>query len=482
LPAIGEHWVVGLGDYAAKRDFSRTTEPPPGTARPWDGPPRFVVQEHHARRLHWDLRLERDGVGVSWALPKGIPLDPRTNHLAVPTEDHPLEYFRFEGEIPAGSYGAGTVRIWDEGTYECEKWTDREVKVVLHGRRIRGRYALFRTGERSWMIHRMDPPADPERRPMPPPGSIEPMKATPAAEPPTGSDWAFEIKWDGHRVLAFVSGGRVRLQSRNRLDATGRFPELRGLGPALGSREVILDGEVVAFDESGRPSFSALQERARRRSRVVYEVFDLLWLDGRSTMGLPYLERRRLLGELGLAGPAWQVPAHHVGDGPALLAASREQDLEGLVAKRVDSVYEPGRRSPAWRKIKNVRRQEFVVLGWVPGDGGRSGRIGSLLVGYHEGVGGPLRYAGRVGTGFTEAELARLERLLAPLVRAEPPVADPWVLPTEVRRSARWVEPEVVCEVAFSEWTHGGVLRAASYKGLRDDKPAAEVVREEPAI
>jgi bifunctional non-homologous end joining protein LigD len=153
-----------------------------------------------------------------------------------------------------------------------------------------------------------------------------------------------------------------------------------------------------------------------------------------------------------------------------------------LVAKRVDSVYEPGRRSPAWRKIKNVRRQEFVVLGWVPGDGGRSGRIGSLLVGYHEGVGGPLRYAGRVGTGFTEAELARLERLLAPLVRAEPPVADPWVLPTEVRRSARWVEPEVVCEVAFSEWTHGGVLRAASYKGLRDDKPAAEVVREEPAI
>jgi bifunctional non-homologous end joining protein LigD len=477
---MGEDWVMELGDYAAKRDFDRTPEPAPGHARPWDGPPRFVVQEHHARRLHWDLRLERDGVGVSWAVPKGIPLDPRTNHLAVPTEDHPLEYFLFEGEIPAGEYGAGTVRIWDEGTYTCETWTDREVKVVLHGRRVQGRYVLFRTGERSWMIHRMDPPADPAREPMPPFGSIVPMKATPAAEVPDGPDWAFEIKWDGQRVLAFVAGGRVRLQSRTGLDATARFPELRGLGPALGAREAILDGEVVAFDAAGRPSFSALQERAHRRPRIAYMIFDLLWLDGHATMRLPYRERRDLLADLGLSGPHWQVPAHHLGDGPALLAASREQGLEGLVAKRTDSVYEPGRRSPAWLKVKNTRRQEFVVLGWLAGAGGRAGGIGSLLVGYHDGEGGPLRYAGRVGTGFTEAELRRLERLLGPLARPDPPVADPAALPPEVRSGAHWVEPSLVCEVSFVEWTHGGVLRAASYKGLRDDKPAEEVVREEP--
>jgi bifunctional non-homologous end joining protein LigD len=469
-----------LDAYNAKRDFGKTPEPAPGDAGEGDGSrPRFVVQEHHARRLHWDFRLERDGVGVSWAVPKGIPPDPSVNHLAVPTEDHPLSYFDFAGQIPRGEYGAGSVSIWDHGWYECEKWSDREVKVVLHGQRVQGRYVLFRTGEKLWMIHRMDPPQDPEREPMPELGTIVPMKAVTAAGlPADGERWAFEIKWDGFRTLAFVAGGTVRLQSRSLNESTAEFPELRGLGEAVASHEVVLDGEVVALDEAGRPSFGLLQQRGKRRAPIVYMIFDLLYLDGRSTVGLRYDERRARLEGLALRGPSWQVPAHHVGDGEALLAASRAQGLEGLVAKRLDSPYEVGKRSRCWLKVKNWGRQELVVGGWMPGEGERSGRIGALLVGYYEG--GSLRYAGRVGTGFTGAELERLAGLLAPLARDAPPFAPVESLPAEVRRLGRWVEPQLVAEVAFSEWTHLGTLRQPSYKGLRTDKRAAEVVRETP--
>jgi bifunctional non-homologous end joining protein LigD len=481
-----------LDAYRTKRDLAVTSEPDdrPDPA-PDDGgvpagdastdAPRFVVQEHHARRLHWDLRLERDGVLVSWAVPRGIPPDPRENHLAVHVEDHPLSYIDFEGEIPSGEYGAGSVHVWDHGTYETHKFRDDEVIVTFRGERLRGKYALFKTRGEDWMVHRMDPPEDPDREPMP--GELRPMLASLSPKLPTDdAAFAHEIKWDGVRALAFCSGGRVRLANRTGRDVTGRYPEVRGLGEALGSRAVVLDGEVVAFDEQGRPSFQRLQSRmhlasesaVRRRAREVpvhYIAFDVLYLDGRSTLDLPYEGRRELLAGLELSGPAWQAPAHHRGDGQALLEASRAQGLEGIVAKRLDSPYEPGRRSSAWLKVKNHRSESLVVGGWMPGTGGRRGRIGSLLVGFRDTPGGALRYAGRVGTGFTERELARLGELLEPLAREDSPFEG-----RRPPREARFVEPRLVAEVAFAEWTHAHTLRQPSYKGLRDEIEAHDVV------
>src|SRR4051812_19431722 len=278
-----------LAEYAAKRDFKKTSEPGARVERKAARALRFVVQEHHASRLHWDLRLEKDGVGVSWAVPKGIPPDTKKNHLAVHVEDHPLEYFKFAGEIPKGEYGGGKVMIWDEGTYEPVKWSDREVMVILHGNRLQGRYVLFQTRGNDWMIHRMDPPQDPERKPMP--DQIEPMLAKLGTRIPSPEGaWGFEFKWDGIRALAFVEGGRVRLRSRRGEEITPRYPEMHAMGRALGSSEVILDGEVVALDEKGRPSFEEIQQRMglnseseiRRKMKevpITYMVFDLLWLD-----------------------------------------------------------------------------------------------------------------------------------------------------------------------------------------------------------
>jgi bifunctional non-homologous end joining protein LigD len=478
-----------LGAYRAKRDPGATPEP--GVAADEVGQateaerPRFVVQEHHARRLHWDLRLERDGVLVSWAVPKGIPPDPRQNNLAVHTEDHPLEYLDFHGEIPAGSYGAGTMSIWDRGTYECHKFRDDEVMVTFHGERVRGRYVLFRTRGDDWMIHRMDPPEDPGREPLP--EHLEPMRARTGDLPGDDSGWAHEIKWDGVRALLYAEGGRVRLEARSGNDITARYPELRGIGRALGSHEALLDGEVVAFDAQGRPDFGLLQRRmhlasesaVRRRmadTPVAYMAFDLLHLDGRPTLELPYTDRRELLEGLALEGPSWRTPAYHTGEGRALLEASREQGLEGIVAKRLDSRYEPGRRSGAWIKVKNVRRQEVVIGGWLAGQGARSGRLGALLAGVYEEGDEPrrLRYVGRIGTGFDEAELVRLGGLLEPLRRG----TSPFAAGARPPREANFCEPELVAEVGFAEWTRTGTLRAPRYLGLRDDKDPIEVVAE----
>jgi bifunctional non-homologous end joining protein LigD len=473
-----------LGTYRSRRDPARTPEPvPPEGKLPGGRDNRFVIQEHHARSLHWDFRLERGGVLVSWAVPKGLPTHPQRNHLAVHTEDHPLEYAGFAGEIPRGEYGAGTVTIWDRGTYECEKWTEREVMVRLHGERVHGRYVLFQTRDRNWMVHRMDP-AEPETEPLP--ELVRPMLAVAGRLPDDETGWAFEFKWDGIRAVAYVSGGRLRLLTRNDRDVTATYPELRALGRALGARAVILDGEIVALDEAGRPSFAALQPRmhvtnpaqVRRlaaRTPVVYLAFDVLHLDGRSTVEVPYRERRLLLEDLRLSGPAWQTPPSFAGPGKDLLAASLSRGLEGVLAKRLDSRYQPGRRSDAWVKVKNFQTQEVVVGGWKAGTGRRAGRIGSLLVG----VPGPdgLRYAGHVGTGFTDPMLDELGQLLRPLGRKTSPFVDA-VLPASHARSAVWVQPQLVGEVVFTEWTRDGRLRHPSWRGLRPDKSAEEVVRE----
>jgi bifunctional non-homologous end joining protein LigD len=510
---------ASLKEYRAKRDFGATSEPSgdeakrskakkpspktkkPSTKKPSakkrtaskqsERAPRFVVHEHSATRLHWDLRLERDGVLASWAVPKGLPPAPKENHLAVWTEDHPLEYVDFHGEIPKGQYGAGTMKIWDRGSYEVLKWEPRKIEVALHGERVDARYALFpissppAEGERpkEWMIHRMDPPADAAREPMP--EQIKPMLARPGSLPRKDDGWAYEIKWDGVRAIAYSTPGELRLESRNLKEVTASYPELGRLNRALSSHAAILDGEIVAFDEHSRPSFAALQRRmhvgsptqAKRLAKdwpVTYMIFDLLWLDGHSLMGLPYEQRHELLEALSLSGESWQTPGHLEGRGRDVLKATVEQQLEGIVAKRLDAPYEPGARSPAWTKIKNVGRQELVIGGWLPGEGRRERRIGALLVGVHD-RDGAFRYAGRVGTGFGDAELDRLGKLLKRLKRDD----SPFTAGERPPRGAVFARPELVAEIEFSEWTAAGVLRHPSYKGLREDKDAREVVRED---
>ncbi len=477
-----------LETYRSKRSAQKTPEPMGEDAASADGR-RFVIQEHHATRLHWDLRLEHDGVLVSFAIPNGLPEAPKDNRLAVHTEDHPLEYLEFEGDIPKGQYGAGTMRVWDRGTYEVLKWEPRKIEARLHGERVQGRYALFPIDKdenpKNWMIHRMDPPADEAAEPMP--EKIVPMMARTGTLPRDDEDWAFEVKWDGVRAICHSEPGRMRLHSRNLLDITPRYPEVGRLNRALSHHRAVLDGEIVALDAEGKPSFGALQRRmhvgsestVRRLAKdtpVTYIIFDLLWLDGHSLMDLPYSERRARLAELELGdGGRWRVPDYVVGHGERLLAATDEQGLEGVIAKRLDSTYEPGRRTPSWLKIKNVDRQEVVVGGWVPGDGKRRDRIGALLVGVRD-DNGELRHVGRVGTGFTEAELDRLAEMLRPLEREDSPFAPGG---PKIPRGAVFADPELVAEVEFREWTDGGQLRAPSYKGLRDDKPAELVVREE---
>ena len=483
-------YLGGMGSlrsYRAKRDFEETPEPAGGDAAAPAELPRFVVQEHHARRLHWDFRLERDGVLVSWALPRGVPDDPRRNHLAVHVEDHPLEYGEFEGEIPRGNYGAGRVSIWDRGTYETHKWrldgAKPEVMVTLHGQRARGRYVLFQTDGKNWMIHRMDPPEDPDREDMP--ASIAPMLAKPAdTVPRPDRGWAYEFKWDGARAVVFNQRGSLRVVSRTQEDLTRRYPELRRLAEALGSHTAVLDGEVVALAQDGVPRFEQLQQRIglsgeaeiRRKMKqvpVYYFAFDLLYLDGQLLLDRPYSERRERLQALGLAGPSWQTPEHQVGHGAAMLEASRTSGLEGIVAKRLDSAYEAGRRSPAWLKIKNRRRQNLVIGGWLDGEGRREGLPGALLVGYWDGA--QLVYAGRVGTGFTDATLARLATMMAPLARSESPFGR-----GHPPARAHFIEPRLVGRFELTDWTRADQVRAGAFKGLRQDVDPRQVVREGP--
>jgi len=489
--------VSPLERYRAKRDPKRTPEPippdeppakrsrSPAKARParHRDEPSFVIQEHHARSLHWDFRLEHDGVLVSWAVPKGLPTEPGVNHLAVHVEDHPLEYGSFAGRIPDHEYGAGTVTIWDHGTYECTEWSDRSIKVTLHGSRVEGRYGLFQTDGDNWMIHRLDPaPAGWE----PMPELIRPMLAMASTQlPEADDDWGYEFKWDGVRAVVYVEGGRARALSRTDREMTGSYPELRGLGEALGSLQVVLDGEIVALDDKGRPSFEALQprmntsehSRVRRLAEsvpVTYMIFDLMHLDGHSALEIPYKERRRLLEGLELAGPHWATPPSEAGGGAAVFKAAREAGLEGIVAKRLDSPYRPGVRDPSWLKVKNFRTQSVVIGGWTAGQGHLEGELGALLLGI-PGSGG-LDYVGRVGTGFNAAERSALHSQLSLLVRPTSPFAG--AIPKSEAVGVTWVEPEVVGEVRFTEWTRSGRLRQPAWRGLRPDQRPEEVVVE----
>jgi bifunctional non-homologous end joining protein LigD len=486
-----------LNTYRSMRDQRRTPEPVPEAPAPHrTGGDTFVIQQHHARALHWDFRLEHDGVLVSWAVPKGIPMDSGSNRLAVQTEDHPLEYASFEGTIPQGEYGAGDVTIWDAGTYELEKWRSDEVMFTLHGERSTGRYALIRTNGKNWLLHRTkeqpggqtihpavrQPPAKPLREEI-----LTPMLATsgdPANVGHFDADWSFENKWDGIRALAYLRSGTLTLYTRNGNDVTATYPELVELAGLLDGHDAIVDGEIVTCKTPGVPSFSLLQRRmnlaspseiARLRHEipVEYYAFDLLELDGISLLGKRYEDRRRLLDAAGLESDRCSVPPPLPGTAQEALQDSRSRRIEGIVAKRKDSVYRPGKRSGHWIKVKNFNDLEVVIGGYKPGNGARNGTLGSLLVGVSDGAGG-LRYAGKVGTGFDAATLDLLMERLTPLVRRTSPFSD--VIPAPDRKDAVWVEPVLVGEISFVEWTDTDRIRASSWRGLRPDKDVKELL------
>ena len=470
---MGDHAGVSLETYRKKRDPKKTPEPFGGATD--RATPRFVVQRHAARSLHYDFRLERDGALASWAVPKGVPLEKGERHLAVHVEDHPLDYADFEGTIPAGQYGAGTVEIWDRGTYELlEEKKDGGLTVRLHGERLDGTWTLVPArldgNPKNWLILRKDA----EDGAATTTRLYRPMLATATDKLPVGKEWAFEPKWDGFRALAYVNGGDVTFRSRNDNDLTKRFPSAaRALARSVRSPAAVLDGEICALDENGRSGFGLLQQGV---GTLVFAAFDVLERDGEQLCDQTYIERRRELESLLDATVEGVLVSPSFDDGAALERAAREHDLEGVVAKRRDSCYHPGRRTLEWRKLKLKHRQELVIAGYTRGKGRRSNGIGAIVLAVHDAEG--LRYAGNVGTGFDDRELDRLEKLLKPLGRDEPPFAEVPKMPKVRRGDVVWVEPKLVAEIEFAEWTRDGRLRAPVYVGLRDDKPADDVVAE----
>jgi len=470
---------MSLREYRKKRDPKKTPEPFTGKKR--SKKPIFVVQRHDARRLHYDFRLERNGALASWAVPKGVPLEPGQQRLAVHVEDHPLEYANFEGEIPKGEYGAGQVEIWDSGTYELlEEKRNGGLTVRLDGERLQGTWALVPaklSGDpKNWLILRKrdDGAAIPAKH-----REYTPMLATLVDDIPKGDEWVFEVKWDGYRALAYVSGGDVTLRSRRGNDFTERFATVaRALEQAVKTPDCVLDGEVCALDDEGRSSFSAMQQ-GKPGTPLVYYVFDVLEVEGEPLVDLPLEERRERLEQLIDRRNRTVKISEFFDDGEALLAAVREQGLEGVIAKRVGSRYVVGRRSRDWLKIKTHGGQEFVIAGYTKGQGRRSGAFGSLVLGYYQGD--ELVYAGNVGTGFNEAEIERLLGKLRPLERKTSPFREVPKMPKVKKGDAVWVTPKLVCNVEFAEWTHDGHLRAPVYQGLREDKSAGEVQRERAA-
>jgi bifunctional non-homologous end joining protein LigD len=539
-----------LEDYRRKRDFTKTPEPAPVPSTAATGQTgRFVIQRHRATRLHYDFRLEIDGVLVSWAVPKGPTLDPTIRRMAVHVEDHPIEYFDFEGVIPAKQYGAGDVIVWDWGTWEPEAPTleprqaveDGELKFRIHGQKVKGRFTIVRTsrrpgsqparafegddGEQWLLIHKRDEHAvagwDAEDFPQsvktgrtndevkanrdaiwvseapaataeidlagataaPLPQRIEPMLATLATKAFDDPDWLFEIKWDGFRVQAVVDGGKARVWTRNLNDAAAYFPKLLA-NPArwIEAEQAIVDGEVVALDEHGVPDFSLLQTKLgdKQATGLAYQAFDLLYLDGRSLLDVPLEDRKRLLRSVLKDHPRVRYAAHVEGEGLAFFEAAKGLGVEGMVAKLRRSRYEPGRRSSAWLKIKIRPEQELVVGGWTPGSG-NARDLGALAIGVYDGE--QLRFAGKVGSGFTagirKELLARLEAL-----ETDVPPFDP-APPKDYRGrwggdlvGVRWVKPELVIRAEIGGWTRDGHVRQTAYKGIEPGRDPKDVVRE----
>lgn len=495
-----------LARYRGKRDFARTPEPTGERIGARGRQLRYVVQRHDATRLHYDFRLEHEGVLKSWAVPKEPSLDPKDRRLAVRTEDHPLDYGAFEGEIPEGEYGAGSVVIWDRGYWtplgDAEEGLKQgKLDFDLQGERLRGRFTLVRMAERgkrkagkeNWLLlkrHERVKAAPARRRARAPsdpaavsgarasrlPEEIAPQLATAVTRAPRGAGWVFEPKYDGYRLLCRVEDDAVRLTTRRGLDWTDRFPAIAAAARALPVRSALIDGEAVVFDANGLTSFQKLQNALTGEgSEIVLVAFDLLHLDGFDLTKAPLIERKTLLEQLLRdAPPALRYGEHMENDGATFFAAACKLGLEGVIAKRAADPYRQV-RTRSWLKIKCQQRQEFVIVGFTDPGGSRTA-FGALLVATRERAGAPLRYAGKVGTGFDERTLRSLHARLAALARATPPVDRGSA--RGLGRGVHWVEPTLVAEIAFTEWTSDGRLRHPVYLGLREDKVAEELVVE----
>src|SRR4051794_1654989 len=419
-----------------------------------------------------------NGALASWAVPKGVPLEPGAKALAVHVEDHPLEYAKFHGEIPKGNYGAGMVEIWDNGTYDLlEEKRNGQLTFDLHGKKLHGRWSLVPAHmdgkEQNWLlIKRSDDDAGTHVEPR----RYKPMLATLDTRVPTADGWTYEVKFDGFRALAYIVGGECRLESRNDNDLTGRFPDVaKAIVKAARSPNAVVDGEIVRLDPTGRSSFSELQQGS---GPLVFYAFDLLELDGATLADEPLHERKAQLRKL-LDGRVKAVQySDDFDDGEALFAVAQQQHLEGIIAKRVDSPYRQGKRTREWLKIKTENNEEFVVAGYTRGAGRRANTFGSLVLAVNEGD--KLRYVGNVGTGFNDAEIRKLLKPLKPLHRDTPPFPEPPKMPRVRKGDVQWVEPQLVAQVRFGEWTHDDHLRHPAYLGIREDKAAGEVTREEP--
>ncbi|HVR47626.1 MAG TPA: non-homologous end-joining DNA ligase [Candidatus Binatia bacterium] len=525
-----------LERYHKKRDFSQTPEPSglrkgkAGSAA-GRGKLRFVVQMHRATRLHYDFRLEAGGVLASWAVPKGPTLVPGDRRLAMHVEDHPFDYRDFEGNIPAGQYGAGSVIVWDRGTYKLAEGDDPaaeiaggKIKFILNGKKLHGEFTLVKikaregeSGEPWLLVKDRDQYDDPKYDPAKHPESVKSGKtladiaadkraptwqSKPTARHATASrrrssvkrdplphikalmlatlvdkpfddpEWLFEIKWDGYRALCTIDDAKLSLVSRNGLDMLARFPDLAELSTAFASVPVMVDGEIVSLDSHGRSSFQRLQESQKKPAGLTYVAFDLLYADGTDLRSKPLEERKALLERL-IRNDGLVLYSKHVVDrGKPLFENARKRGLEGIIGKKRDSTYQE-RRSRDWVKIKTGHEQEFVVGGWTDPKGSRKG-FGALLLGVYQK--GKLRYVGSVGTGFSAKLLSELSARLHKLQRK----TSPFVNDVDVRPPPHWTSPEMVVEVRFSEWTRDGYLRQPAYLGLRTDKPARDVVAEIP--
>jgi len=529
---------MSLKKYAEKRHFKQTPEPPPaspGTARRTDTHPstlQFCVQRHHASHLHYDFRMEVDGAFKSWAVPKGPTLDPDQKRLAMMVEDHPIEYGSFEGVIPKGNYGAGSVMLWDRGAYDLlgdatvdEQLKRGDFKFRLSGEKLSGEFALVRMKRgkgNEWLLIKKrdsaaepgwDPedhsqsvltgrtqeeiargleavePPKPSPRPKPTTSTMPKIIAPMLAElgkgtPPATGDWLYEVKWDGVRALCFIDGGKLHMVSRNANAMEKQYPELSILPHQVNARQAILDGEIVALDAHGKPSFELLQRRINvaeasaiarlsRNSPVVFIAFDLLYLDGSDLRQTPLIERKKLLKDVLTPNELVRYSEYFTGSGPQILEAVKAQGLEGMVAKRPDSPYE-SRRSPDWVKWKVVDTASLVICGFTPGEGSRSGEnlFGALVLGIFDG--GQLKWAGNVGTGFDRKKIETVYAKLAPLLSPHPPFTGEKGLP----RKVAWTRPELVCEVKYANWTEEGRLRAPVFMGLRPDIEPADCVSE----